>query len=42
MGTDLISDNTIKVKRELENGWFQWSELKMPISLTIQSGLNQP
>ena len=37
----LIND-TVKVKRELENGWFQWSELKLPISLTIQSGLNQP
>jgi electron transfer flavoprotein beta subunit len=38
-----ISDNTkIKVKRELENGWFQWSELDIPSSLTIQSGLNKP
>ena len=42
MGADFIDDLTVKVKRELENGWFQWSELKMPISLTIQSGLNQP
>tara|TARA_A100001037_G_scaffold191748_1_gene171548 strand:+ start:207 stop:986 length:780 start_codon:yes stop_codon:yes gene_type:complete len=42
MGADFIDDSTVKVKRELENGWFQWSELKMPISLTIQSGLNQP
>ena len=42
MGTEFIDNNTVKVKRELENGWFQWSELKMPISLTIQSGLNQP
>ena len=42
MGTDLISDNTIKVKRELENGWFQWSELDLPASLTIQSGINEP
>ncbi len=38
-----ISDNTkIKVKRELENGWFQWSELDIPSSLTIQSGINKP
>jgi len=37
------SDNTkIKVKRELENGWFQWSELELPASLTIQSGINKP
>ena len=42
MGADFIDGSTVKVKRELENGWFQWSELKMPISLTIQSGLNQP
>ena len=42
MGTEFIDNETVKVKRELENGWFQWSELKLPISLTIQSGLNQP
>jgi len=42
MGTEFINNETVKVKRELENGWFQWSELKLPVSLTIQSGLNQP
>ena len=42
MGTEFTDMETVKVKRELENGWFQWSELKLPISLTIQSGLNQP
>ena len=42
MGAEFTDDSTVKVKRELENGWFQWSELKLPISLTIQSGLNQP
>ena len=42
MGTEFVNNDTVKVKRELENGWFQWSELKLPISLTIQSGLNQP
>ena len=42
MGTEFIDPETVKVKRELESGWFQWSELKLPISLTIQSGLNQP
>ena len=42
MGAEFIDDSTVKVKRELESGWFHWSELKLPISLTIQSGLNQP
>jgi len=43
MGTELINDcKNIKVKLELENGWFQWSELKLPASLTIQSGINSP
>ena len=41
MGTE-INDNVIKVKKELENGWFQWSELNLPCSLSIQSGINQP
>lgn len=31
----------IKVKRELESGWFQWVELPLPSLLTIQSGINQ-
>ena len=42
MGTEINSENTIKVKLELENGWFQWSELDLPASLTIQSGINSP
>ena len=32
----------IKVKRELENGWFQWSDLDFPASISIQSGINIP
>ena len=32
----------IKVKRELESGWFQWVELPLPASISIQSGLNTP
>jgi electron transfer flavoprotein beta subunit len=31
----------VKVKRELESGWFQWVELPLPALLTIQSGINQ-
>ena len=42
MGTEILNDESIKVKQELENGWFQWSELDFPASLTIQSGINSP
>jgi electron transfer flavoprotein beta subunit len=31
----------LRVKRELEGGWFQWIGLPMPALLTIQSGINQ-
>jgi electron transfer flavoprotein beta subunit len=31
----------LRVKRELEAGWFQWVELPMPAVLTIQSGINK-
>ena len=34
-------ENSIKVKRELENGWFQNVELPLPAVLTIQSGINK-
>lgn len=34
--------NGLKVKRELEAGWFQWIELALPAVLTIQSGINKP
>ena len=37
-----IDQNKIRVKRELEAGWFQWVELKSPSSISIQSGINQP
>ena len=39
--TDILSD-TIRVKRELESGWFQWVKLPLPASVSIQSGINQP
>jgi electron transfer flavoprotein beta subunit len=32
----------LKVKRELEGGWFQWIEMPLPSLLTIQSGINKP
>ena len=37
-----IELNKIRVKRELESGWFQWVELESPSSISIQSGINQP
>ena len=37
-----IELNKIRVKRELESGWFQWVELDSPSSISIQSGINQP
>ena len=41
MATEL-GDGKIKVKRELEAGWFQWVSLTLPASVSIQSGLNTP
>ena len=32
---------SVRVKRELESGWFQWVRVPMPAVLTIQSGINQ-
>jgi electron transfer flavoprotein beta subunit len=34
-------NGSIKVKRELENGWFQHVEMALPAVLTIQSGINK-
>jgi electron transfer flavoprotein beta subunit len=31
----------LRVKRELEGGWFQWVSMPTPAVLTIQSGINQ-
>ena len=42
MGTEVLDENTIKVKRELEGGWFQWTTLSLPASISIQSGINTP
>ena len=39
--TNVMNQN-IKIKRELESGWFQWVQLPLPASISIQSGLNTP
>ncbi len=31
----------LRVKRELESGWYQWFDYKLPALLTIQSGISQ-
>lgn len=35
------ADGSIRVKRELEDGWFQHITLPLPAVLTIQSGINK-
>ncbi len=37
-----VLNGQIRVKRELESGWFQWIQLPLPASISIQSGLNTP
>ena len=37
-----VQDGKLRVKRELEGGWFQWITLPLPAVLTIQSGINKP
>ena len=36
-----VSEARVKLKRELEAGWFQWVEAPLPAVLTIQSGINK-
>jgi electron transfer flavoprotein beta subunit len=36
-----VREQTLRVKRELENGWFQHIEMPLPAVLTIQSGINK-
>jgi electron transfer flavoprotein beta subunit len=36
-----VEHGAVRVKRELEGGWFQWVEMPLPAALTIQSGINQ-
>lgn len=37
-----VRDQRLRLKRELEAGWFRWLELPLPALLTIQSGINRP
>jgi electron transfer flavoprotein beta subunit len=36
-----VEASSLRVKRELEGGWFQWVAMPLPAVLTIQSGINQ-
>ena len=36
-----VTDKSIRVKRELEDGWFQHITMPLPAVLTIQSGINK-
>src|SRR5262249_39798037 len=36
-----IEGSKLRVKRELEDGWFQHIEMPLPAVLTIQSGINK-
>jgi electron transfer flavoprotein beta subunit len=36
-----VQETKLRVKRELEGGWFQWVTMPLPAVLTIQSGINQ-
>ncbi len=36
-----VSDRSLRVKRELEDGWFQYLTLPMPAVLAIQSGIKK-
>jgi electron transfer flavoprotein beta subunit len=36
-----VDGAAVRVKRELEGGWFQWVGMPLPVVLTIQSGINQ-
>lgn len=37
-----LADGRLRLKRELESGWFQRLEMSLPALLTIQSGINKP
>ncbi len=35
------TDGNLRIKRELESGWYQWFTYQLPALLTIQSGISQ-
>ncbi len=37
-----VDGGALRVKRELEGGWFQWIGLPLPAVIAIQSGINKP
>ena len=37
-----VADGRIRVKRELESGYFQWVTMTLPASISVQSGCNTP
>jgi electron transfer flavoprotein beta subunit len=41
MQVEIRDGKTLRVKRELEDGWFQHIEMPLPAVLAIQSGLNK-
>jgi electron transfer flavoprotein beta subunit len=41
MDVKIDAPASLRVKRELEGGWFQWVSMSLPAVLTIQSGINQ-
>jgi electron transfer flavoprotein beta subunit len=41
VAADGDGEDRVRVKRELEGGWFQWVSMPTPALLTIQSGINQ-
>jgi electron transfer flavoprotein beta subunit len=32
---------SVRIKRELESGWYQWFDYKLPALITVQSGISQ-
>ena len=37
-----VAEGKIRVKRELESGYFQWVTMTLPASISVQSGCNTP
>ncbi len=38
---ETLNESSLRVKRELESGWYQWFTYQLPALLTIQSGISQ-